>query len=76
MLAEEVDIVRFVYILRVSNFIAKMTLNKHQRALVTSFKKYQLNDLGLAKKDEKADLRRSISIKAIDIFSNEYLTKD
>lgn len=30
---------------RVGQFIAKLILKKHQRALVTSFKKYQVDDL-------------------------------
>lgn len=51
MLADEIDIVKFIYVLRVGQFISKMILKKHQRALVTSFKKYQLNDLGSSVED-------------------------
>ena len=40
MLADEVDIVKFIYILRTGQFLSKLILKKHQRALVTSFKKY------------------------------------
>ena len=45
MLSEEVDVVSLIQGLRVGQFIAKLILNKHQRALVTSFKKYQIDDL-------------------------------
>ena len=44
-LCKEMDIVNFIYVRRLSQFISKMVLDKHQRALVTSFKKYQLEDL-------------------------------
>ena len=37
-LADEIDIVKFIYVLRIGQFISKLILNKHQRALVTSFK--------------------------------------
>ena len=50
MLSEEVDIIKFIYVLRVGQFLSKLILNKSQRALVTSFKKYQIDDLGLANK--------------------------
>ena len=49
-LSEEIDIIKFIYVLRVGQFISKLILNKSQRALVTSFKKYQIDDLGLANK--------------------------
>ena len=39
------DIVNFIYVRRLSQFLSKMVLDKHQRSLVTSFKKYQLDDL-------------------------------
>ena len=45
-LADEIDIVKLLHTLRVGQFTAKLNLNKHQRALVTSFKKYQIEDLG------------------------------
>ena len=44
-LADEIDIVKLLYVQRVGQFIAKLVLRKHQRALVTSFKKFQLNNL-------------------------------
>ena len=44
-LDSEVDIVKLLYVQRVGSFIAKLILKKHQRALVTTFKKYQLADL-------------------------------
>ena len=37
--------------MRVGQFISKLILNKHQRALVTSFKKYQIDDLGQSVED-------------------------
>ena len=45
-LADEIDIVKLLHTLRVGQFTAKLNLKKHQRALVTSFKKYQIEDLG------------------------------
>lgn len=39
-LIEELDVVKYVYVNRIGQFLAKMILKKHQRALVTSFKKY------------------------------------
>ena len=50
-LANEIDIVKLLYVQRVGQFIAKLILKKHQRALVTSFKKYQIDDLGNSKFD-------------------------
>lgn len=44
-LADEIDIVKLLYVHRVGQFLAKLILNKHQRVLVTSFKKYQIDDL-------------------------------
>ena len=55
-LIDELDVVKYVYVNRIGQFLAKMILKKHQRALVTSFKKYQVDDLG-----EKADRERSPS---------------
>ena len=40
MLADEVNIVKFIYILRIGQFLSKLILKKHQRALVTNFRKY------------------------------------
>ena len=45
-LNNEIDIVKLLYVQRIGQFIAKLILKKHQRALVTSFKKYQVDDLG------------------------------
>ena len=44
-LNSEIDIVKFVYTLRIVHLIAKLTLKKHQRALISSFKAYQIDDL-------------------------------
>ena len=65
MLADEIDIVKFIYVLRIGQFISKMILNKHQRALVTSFKKYQLNDLGLSVEDGRAERSQSLLASGI-----------
>ena len=54
-LADEIDIVKLLYVQRVGQFIAKLILKKHQRALVTSFRKYQLDDLGQKSSDKTAD---------------------
>ena len=45
-LADEIDIVNLLHALRLGQFTAKLNLKKHQRALITSFKKYQIDDLG------------------------------
>ena len=37
---------KLLYVQRIGQFIAKLILKKHQRALVTIFKKYQVDDLG------------------------------
>ena len=42
---DELDIVRLVKVLRIGEFLAKLVLRKHQRALVRSFEKYQVPDL-------------------------------
>ena len=44
-LNEEIDVLKYVSTQRLSNFIAKLILRKHQRALVQSFQKYQLDDM-------------------------------
>ena len=44
-LAKELDIVKLIYVQRIGQFLAKVMLKRHQRALVTSFKHYQLDDL-------------------------------
>ena len=53
MLEDEVDICKFIYILRIGKFLSKLVLKKHQRALVTNFKKYQLKNLDHQVKREK-----------------------
>ena len=45
MLAGELDIVKLINVLRIGQFLSKVTLKKHQRALVTISKKYQLSNL-------------------------------
>ena len=44
-LGKEIDIVKILYSHRISQLVAKLTLKKHQRALVSSFKQYQLDDM-------------------------------
>ena len=44
-LNEEIDILKHVQTQRTSEFMAKLILRKHQRALVQSFEKYQLDDM-------------------------------
>ena len=39
-LADEIDIVKLLSTQRISNFISKLVLKKHQRALVTNFSSY------------------------------------
>ena len=51
-MASEIDIVKLLYLQRVSSFIAKLILKKHQRALVTSFKKYQLESFVANESDD------------------------
>ena len=52
----EIDILKHIQNQRVSEFIAKLVLRKHQRALVQSFQKYQLDDM-IA--EEEAVMRQS-----------------
>ena len=42
----EIDVVTLLQGLRTGSFVAKMVLKKHQRALVTNFKRHQLTDFG------------------------------
>ena len=44
-LNEEIDVLKHVSTQRTSEFISKLILRKHQRALVQSFQKYQLDDM-------------------------------
>ena len=63
MLKNEIDIVKIVYIQRLGEFLAKILLKKHQRALITSFKKYQLKDLNQGESSHKAIYRKLASLK-------------
>ena len=49
-LAKEIDIVEMLYSHRISQLLARVVLKKHQRALVSSFMKYQVDDLGRSSK--------------------------
>ena len=44
-LNKEIDILKHVSNQRVSEFISKIVMTRYQRALVQSFKKYQLDDM-------------------------------
>lgn len=46
---------KLLYVQRVGQFIAKLILNKHQRALVTNFDKYALDDLGKPEASEEGN---------------------
>ena len=39
-LDKEIDIVKLLYVQRVGQFIAKLFLKRHQRALITTFREY------------------------------------
>ena len=56
-LMDELDVVKLVYVNRIGQFLAKLILKKHQRALVTSFKKYQVDDLGERTTESQRDLQ-------------------
>ena len=45
MLANEIDIVKLLYVQRIGQFMAKLMLKRHQRALITNFDKLNLNSL-------------------------------
>ena len=44
-LTDEIDIVKLLYVQRIGQFIAKLILRKHQRALITSFKNFKIDNL-------------------------------
>lgn len=50
-LCREMDIVNLIYVHRLSQFMTKLVLKKHQRALVTFFKKYTVDDLSYLEED-------------------------
>ena len=50
-LNREIDIVKHVSTQRLSEFMAKLTLRRHHRALVSSFMKYQIDNM-LAEEEE------------------------
>ena len=54
-LAKEIDIVEMLYSHRISQLLARVVLKKHQRALVSSFMKYQVDDLGRSSKANTLD---------------------
>ena len=54
-LQHEIDIINLLYVQRIGKFIAKLILKKHQRALVTSFKKYQVDNLSQSDANHESD---------------------
>ena len=44
-LVQELDLVQVLKIKRISEFISKLFLKRHQRALVSSFRQYQFDQL-------------------------------
>ena len=44
-LAKETDFFKFLKLLRVTDFMSKVTLKKYQRSLIPYFKKYSLAEL-------------------------------
>ena len=71
MLADELDIVKLVNVLRIGQFLSKVLMNKHQRALVTNFKKYQFSNL-----DENAKTVADPSDDLNELQWAKYLTED
>ena len=75
-----------IYVKRLSEFVAKMVLKKHQRALVTSFKRNQVDDLSYLDDDkpEHEQLLQSTNPTIQDAETDflaayvtaEYLTED
>ena len=54
-LADEIDITKLLYVQRIGQFISKLLLKKHERALITTFKKYQIEALGVRELDSDSD---------------------
>ena len=52
-LQEEIDIQKHVSTQRLTTFLGKLILRKHQRALIQSFKKYQIDDMIAEDADKK-----------------------
>ena len=44
-LVDEFDIVKLIGVLRIVQFMSKVKMYKHQRALIPNFKEYQLSNL-------------------------------
>ena len=57
-LKKEIDILKHIGNQRSSEFISKLILRKHQRALVQSFQKYQLDDM--IAEDESEKIRNQV----------------
>ena len=77
-LAHEIDIVQLLQVQRLTSFIAKLTLSKQQRALVPSFREYQLSNLSNEKDDivEPAEQEESIAQLKAEIEKDESLTHE
>ena len=61
--------VRLVSITRVSEFISKLFLTKYQRALVSSFKQYKMDDL--KEKEVENDPSRLLGGTTIQNYSSD-----
>ena len=69
LLAKETDFFKFLKLLRVTEFVSKITLRKYQRNLVPFFKKYRLPDLD----DGKSSLftRERFGSKTMQLLEGE-----
>ena len=65
MLNKEVDIVKFVETQRLADFMAKLFLKPYQRALVQSFKEYQIDNMPAFEEQAK---RIEEAKKSLDSF--------
>ena len=68
-LNKEIDIVKHVSNLRISGFLAKLILRKHQRALVRSFRDYQLDDMLAEEEAEKRQSQKAVKVGNALLYS-------
>ena len=69
MLNEEIDILKHLSNQRVSAFIAKLILRKHQRALIYSFLPYTMDNM--CKEDEASTKNAAVVNATTDNQDNE-----
>ena len=65
-LGQEVDLVKLLQVHRMVIFIAQLGFKKHQRALISNFKRYQLEDLDDKKPNKNGSKVSLNSIQAED----------